>query len=155
MGYISFRTAIGDLTLFDEAGEIVSLEWGWVPGRKQTPLLIDVVEVVREYFVSGRISVNVPLRPKGTEFQLRVWAAVQALPSGQTMTYTDLARVVESGPRAVAGACSRNPIPILIPCHRVVGIVTLGGYSGEGGCQTKRTLLQLEGSQTSQSREHV
>ena len=71
------------------------------------------------------------------------------------MTYTDLARVVESGPRAVAGACSRNPIPILIPCHRVVGIGTLGGYSGEGGCKTKRTLLQLEGSQTSQSRTHV
>ena len=155
MGYISFRTVVGDLTLFDEAREIVSLEWGWVPTRQPPPLLLDVVEVIREYFVNGRISKSVPLRPKGTEFQLRVWAAIQKVPSGRTMTYTDLARDIHSGPRAVARACSRNPIPILIPCHRVVGIVTLGGYSGEGGCQTKRTLLQLEGSQTSQSREHV
>ncbi len=148
MGYVSLRTLIGDLTLFDEAREIVSLEWGWVPARQPTPLLLDAVEVIREYFASGRISKSVPLRPKGTEFQLRVWAAIEKVPSGRTVTYTDVARDIHSGPRAVARACSRNPIPILIPCHRVVGIEDLGGYSGEGGCETKRTLLDLEGVYT-------
>lgn len=151
MGYVSLRTLIGDLTLFDEAREIVSLEWGWVPARQPTPLLLDAVEVIREYFASGRISKSVPLRPKGTEFQLRVWAAIEKVPSGRTVTYTDVARDIHSGPRAVARACSRNPIPILIPCHRVVGIEDLGGYSGEGGCETKRTLLDLEGVYTAKN----
>jgi methylated-DNA-[protein]-cysteine S-methyltransferase len=70
---------------------------------------------------------------------------MQAIPYGETRSYGDLAEAVGSAPRAVGGACGRNPIPIVIPCHRVLAKTGLGGYSGEGGLATKRRLLALEG----------
>jgi len=70
---------------------------------------------------------------------------MRTIPRGATRTYGALARDLASGPRAVAGACARNPISILIPCHRVVGATGLCGYSGGGGAATKRALLRLEG----------
>ncbi len=70
-----------------------------------------------------------------------------AIPYGQTRTYKAIAQELSSGPRAVGGACGRNPLPILIPCHRVLGSSgKLGGYSGGGGIETKRALLRLEGA---------
>jgi methylated-DNA-[protein]-cysteine S-methyltransferase len=88
-----------------------------------------------------------PLTPAGTPFQRRVWATLAEIPFGQTRSYGDLARELGSGPRAVGGACGRNPIPLLIPCHRVLTADGhLGGYSGQGGLVTKMQLLRHEGA---------
>ena len=87
-----------------------------------------------------------PLAPAGSGFRQRVWQAMQAIPVGETRSYGALARALGSAPRAVGGACGANPIPILIPCHRVVAGGGLGGYSGGAGLATKIALLKLEGA---------
>jgi len=91
---------------------------------------------------------GLPLAPSGTEFQRQVWQALQAIPPGEVRAYGELARLVDSGPRAVAGACRRNPIALVIPCHRVVAADGIGGYSGATGGDAvarKRWLLAREG----------
>lgn len=78
------------------------------------------------------------------EFAGRVMRAMAAIPYGETRTYGQLAANVESAPVAVGGACGRNPLPVVVPCHRVVGAESLGGYSADGGTETKRRLLEHE-----------
>lgn len=91
-----------------------------------------VIARLRTYFTnpgdSGRD--EVPLAPVGTEYQQRVWRALRSIPSGEVLTYADLARELGSAPRPVGQACRRNPIPIFIPCHRVVSSGGVGGYAG-------------------------
>ena len=87
------------------------------------------------------------LAPQGTEFQRRVWDALLEIPPGQTRTYGELARDLRSSPRAVGGACRRNPIPLLIPCHRVVAANGVGGFAGQTSgrwMDIKRWLLSHE-----------
>jgi len=83
----------------------------------------------------------------GTQFQLRVWQAIHAIPFGETRTYGQLAALLGSGPRAVANACGANPLPIIIPCHRVVAKSGIGGFmqGKKNGVLVKRWLLQHEG----------
>lgn len=86
--------------------------------------------------------------PKGTSFQHKVWQALRSIPVGKTLTYGDLARALKTAPRAIGQACRRNPLVILIPCHRIIGAQHLGGYSGarEGKWLViKKWLLQHEG----------
>ena len=90
---------------------------------------------------------DVPLAPQGTEFQLTVWKALGDVPFGTTATYGDIARAIGqlTATRAVGAANGRNPIPIIVPCHRVIGASgELTGYSGGGGIETKRRLLDHE-----------
>jgi methylated-DNA-[protein]-cysteine S-methyltransferase len=89
--------------------------------------------------------------PAGTPFQRRVWQRLSAIPAGETLTYGALARELGTSARAVGGACRTNPIPLVIPCHRVVATNGLGGYSGERGgdwLAKKRWLLAHEGVPT-------
>ena len=84
----------------------------------------------------------------GTDFQIKVWNAISKIPKGKVKTYKELARSIRKpkASRAVANACSKNPFPIKIPCHRVIrSDGKLGGYSGKGGIKTKRKLLRSEG----------
>jgi len=111
------------------------------------PLLRRAADQLRAYFQGRRRSFSIPLAPVGTPFQQRVWAALQRIPFGETITYGELAR--QAGrPRAIraAGAANgRNPISIVIPCHRVLGKDgSLTGYGG--GLAKKRALLELEGA---------
>lgn len=90
-----------------------------------------------------------PLAPAGTAFQKRVWAAIAAIPRGQTRRYGDLARTLASGPRAVGQACGANPFPLIVPCHRVVAAGGLGGFAGAHAgflIDVKRGLLAREGA---------
>ncbi|HEX4259981.1 MAG TPA: methylated-DNA--[protein]-cysteine S-methyltransferase [Acetobacteraceae bacterium] len=148
MSQLSLHSPIGDLTLSEEAGAIVSVDWGW--GRDQTPtaLLQRAANALHAYFDGALSGFDLPLAPPGTDFQCRVWQALQAIPPGTTTTYGGIARVCGSAPRAVGQAVGANPIPILIPCHRVVATSGPGGYSGAGGLATKRFLLALEARTT-------
>jgi methylated-DNA-[protein]-cysteine S-methyltransferase len=146
MPYLSFSSPIGDLTLFEENGCIVSLDWGRVPGASETPLLLRARDQLDEYFTGTRRTFDLPLAPTGSAFQLSVWKALATIPYGQVERYGDLAGRLGTAARAIGGACARNPIPVIVPCHRVVaGHGALGGYSGQDGLDTKRFLLTLEG----------
>jgi methylated-DNA-[protein]-cysteine S-methyltransferase len=96
------------------------------------------------YFDGAALPDDLPLRPAGTAYRQKVWQALRAIPAGETRSYIDIARVAGGSPRSVGGANAANPIPILIPCHRVVATTGIGGYSGGGGLETKKALLALE-----------
>ena len=146
MPQLSFHSPIGDLTVSEEDGALVSVDWGRSRDQDGTLLLCTARDQIQEYLKGKRTDFDLPLRPKGTAFQMRVWTAMQKIPFGKVQTYGALAKRIKSGPRPVGTACSANPLPIVIPCHRVVATGGgLGGYSGEGGLDTKRTLLALEG----------
>jgi methylated-DNA-[protein]-cysteine S-methyltransferase len=146
MTQLSFSSPIGDLTLFEEEGHIAALDWGWAMKGESSKLLERARGQVIEYLTGKRRDFDLPLAPHGTHFQQRVWKAMQSIAYGKTKSYGELAHKLKSGPRAVGGACGKNPIPIIIPCHRVLGSHGhLGGYSGQDGIVTKRWLLTLEG----------
>lgn len=145
MPQLSIHSPIGDLSVSEQAGKIVSMDWGWGAIQNQTPLLLRAKVQLEEYFDRQRTVFALPLNPPGTEFQNRVWAEMAKIPYGRTISYGDLAATLETSSRAIGQACARNPIPIIIPCHRVVARAgRLGGYSGDGGRETKRALLNLE-----------
>lgn len=146
MSYLSYKSPLGDLTIFEEDGKLVALDWGWVEGGSETPLLVAARDQLEEYFDGQRQSFDLPLAPSGTAFQHKVWGAMRRIPYGQVRRYGEVAAELGSAPRAVGTACGRNPLPIIVPCHRIVGASgSLGGYSGLEGVETKRFLLRLEG----------
>lgn len=101
-----------------------------------------------QYFKDGCGTFDLPLVLQGTEFQRRVWSLLRAIPAGETRTYGALARELRSAPRAVGQACRANPLPIVVPCHRVVGAQGLGGFAGDTSGRrlaVKRWLLRHEG----------
>ncbi|WP_455222840.1 methylated-DNA--[protein]-cysteine S-methyltransferase [Kaarinaea lacus] len=91
----------------------------------------EVVEQLNAYFMDPDYQFSMPLSPGGTSFQKRVWRLLRRCPKGKVWSYGDLAKRIKSGPRAVANACRRNPIPIIVPCHRIVSATGIGGYSGK------------------------
>lgn len=151
MDILRFDTPLGPMALEEEGGAITRL---WLPGQpvppspgRETPLLCRGRQELWEYLAGERRDFDLPLHPRGTPFQRRVWQALGDIPYGQTRTYAQIARAVDSprGFRAVGMANHRNPIPILIPCHRVVGSGgALTGYAG--GLELKKALLALEGA---------
>ena len=145
MPFITLQSPTGPLTIFEEEGEIIVVEWGRASDSTETPLLLKAKEQLEEYFAGERDVFDLPLRPEGTDFQQAVWQQMRAIPYGEIKTYGDLAKTLGSHARAVGGACGRNPIPILIPCHRVMGVGgKLTGFSGGEGVTTKEALLRLE-----------
>lgn len=145
MPQLSLMTPLGEITVSEEDGAIVALDWGRGRDQTETPLLRKAREQLHDYFDGARTGFDLPLAPYGTEFRQRVWAAMRAIPPGETRTYGEVAKLIGSAPRAVGQACGDNPIPIIIPCHRITGSNgALGGYSGAEGPATKRVLLALE-----------
>jgi len=146
MTHLSFPSPVGWLTLVEQDDCITALQWGERADPAATQLLRRARAELDAYFAGERRAFTLPLAPAGTAFQRRVWQALTGIEFGSTRSYGDLARTLDSGPRAVGGACGRNPIPLLIPCHRVLAADgRLGGYSGQGGLATKAALLRLEG----------
>lgn len=147
MSQISLHSPVGDLTLFEYDGAIVAVEWGWVPDQEESPLLAEAQRQLDAYFCGDLMTFDLPLNPAGgTAFQHKVWQAMTRIPYGHTRTYSDVADELGSSPRAVGGACGKNPLPILIPCHRIIGRNgSLRGYTGSDGIDTKKRLLLLEG----------
>lgn len=148
MPFISVNSPVGPLTIFADDDAIVAIDWGWPPETDEppTPLLERARDQLEAYFDGTLTQFDLPLSPHGTAFQRKVWAAIAAIPFGKVRTYGDLARELGTAPRPLGGACGRNPIPIVIPCHRVLGMNgSLGGYSGMDGLETKEALLRHEG----------
>ena len=146
MPSLSIPSPIGDLTIEEQGDAIVAIHWANRPAGNGSPLLAEAVRQLQAYF-DGKLSrFDLPLAPAGSDFEKRVWSAMQQIPYGETRCYGDLAADISSAPRPVGRACGHNPIPIVIPCHRVLAKAGLGGYSGAGGLDTKQALLRLEGA---------
>ena len=112
-----------------------------------TPLARQVCAQLKAYFADPRTRFDLPLAPRGTPFQQRAWRALRRIPSGTARTYGELARTLKSAPRAVGGACRANPIPIVVPCHRVVAANGPGGFMGATrgrAMDIKRWLIEHE-----------
>lgn len=142
----AIKTPIGPLTLQADEVAVTAIRFGAGGAQDASPLLDAAEAQLREYFAGARRTFDLPLAPHGTAFQQRVWAALRAIPYGETRTYGELAAAIGSpnASRAVGMANHRNPIPIIIPCHRVIGANgTLTGYAG--GLEVKQKLLALEG----------
>ena len=147
MSQLSLHSPVGDLTVFEDDGAIVALDWGWGADQSETPLLTEAVRQLNAYFDGDLTDFDLPLAPHGTDHQKRVWGAMSQIPYGGTLSYGALAKEAGSIALAVGTACGTNPIPIIIPCHRVLAASDkIGGYSGDGGVETKVALLQLEGA---------
>ena len=144
MPHLSLHTPIGDITVFEEDGAIVSLDWGWVREQARSAVLDRGQQQIEAYFDGELTDFDLPLAPVGTAYRLEVWRALCEIPYGETRSYLDIAHKVGGSARSVGQANGHNPIPLIIPCHRVVAATHIGGYSGGEGLLTKRWLLALE-----------
>jgi methylated-DNA-[protein]-cysteine S-methyltransferase len=144
-------TPIGRLVLESDGDVLIGI---WLPpqskapvgsGEDAPPVLKDTVTQLEEYFAGERTEFDLPMELDGTAFQKDVWTELTRIPYGETISYGELARRVgrPKGPRAVGQANGKNPIPIIVPCHRVLASNGIGGYGG--GLPMKRTLLAVEG----------
>lgn len=145
MPRLTLDTPTGPLTVTETGGAITAVTWG-AGGTDETPLLVEARAQLAAYFDGTRNRFELPLRVEGSEFQRAVCDAMLAIPPGETRTYGDIARDLDHPAQAVGQACGGNPIPVIIPCHRVLAAGGLGGYSGGGGIETKVWLLRHEGA---------
>lgn len=137
---------VGRLTLTEQDGAITALEWRDEDAPPNTDLMKRAAGELAAYFAGGHTAFTLPLAPRGSAFQQEFYHALCAIPHGETRTYGDLAADLGVSAQAIGQACGANPIPILIPCHRVLASTGLGGFSGAGGVETKVALLKLEGA---------
>jgi len=145
MKQASLSTPFGDLIVTEKDGAITALGWGLAAGQDRSEVLDTALRQINEYATGQRQHFDLPLRVTGSDFQRAVCAAIAAVPFGHTRTYGEIARDLGVPAQAVGGACGGNPIPILVPCHRVMGAKGLTGFSGAGGVETKVALLRHEG----------
>jgi len=140
---LGIRTAHGEVTGIEYLSRSERALAPTEPAAKRA------VKEIERYFADPRHRFKLPLAPRGTPFQRRVWEAIAAIPVGESRTYGEIARIVRSAPRAVGGACGANPIALVVPCHRVIGSKgSLGGFmNAEEGdpLAIKRWLLKHEG----------
>ncbi|WP_299352202.1 methylated-DNA--[protein]-cysteine S-methyltransferase [uncultured Shimia sp.] len=139
------QSPVGLLRITEEDGAITRVNWG--RGRQDdSPLLRRAVEQLDEYFAGTREAFDLPMHVAGSDFQRAVCDAMSAIPFGYTKTYGEIAKDLGVPAQAVGQACGGNPIPIIVPCHRVMGAKGLTGFSGAGGVETKVALLRHEGA---------
>ena len=155
LSYKEMESPVGKLKLVANANALVAILWERErPNRvklemlecdPQQPILLEAERQLKEYFSGTRNEFNLPLEPAGTEFQKKVWQALREIPFGQTRSYLDLANSIGSAKavRAVGAANGKNPLSIVVPCHRVVGADgALTGFAG--GLEVKAKLLAHE-----------
>ncbi len=153
MNYQYLDTPIGRLRLVSDGSHITAIEFEQCPGdtgsdrQCSDPVLADCATQLTEYFEGQRQRFDLPLAPAGTTFQKAVWQTLRDIPYGELRSYRDIAAALHKprAVRAVGAANGRNPIPLVVPCHRVIGSDgSLTGFAG--GLEMKRTLLELEGA---------
>jgi methylated-DNA-[protein]-cysteine S-methyltransferase len=148
------ETPVGRLAVEADDDAVTGLRWASpqehaseeTRGRAPGAMLKEATRQLDRYFAGKLKRFDLPLAARGTDFQQRVWAMMREIPYGGTATYGGMAMALGSGPRPVGMACARNPLPIIVPCHRVLASGGKeGGFSGGKGLPTKRQLLALEG----------
>ena len=145
--YRNIMGPIGDLTLISDGQSLIEIKFGHVINtvNSNKPILLETEKQLSEYFKEDRKVFSIKLDPIGTEFQLTVWNKLLQIPYGETISYQELASRIgkKNASRAVGNANGKNPIPIIIPCHRVIRKNgSFGGYAG--GLKVKKYLLELE-----------
>jgi len=145
MAEMAVESPFGPLSVGELDDAIVAINWQAPPQSDETHLLSRAAEQLAAYFAGELVSFDLPLRPSGDEFQQSVCQAMLAIPFGETTTYGEIAKQLDTYGQPVGNACGANSIPIIIPCHRVLAANGLGGYSGEGGVERKIELLKHEG----------
>jgi methylated-DNA-[protein]-cysteine S-methyltransferase len=149
--YLAMDASVGRLVLESTDDVLTGI---WLPNNLRVvpegdaaspPVLLEARAQLEQYFAGERTAFDLPMDLMGTPFQRDVWAELCRIPYGEAISYGELARRVgrPTGPRAVGQANGRNPIPIVVPCHRVVAGNGIGGYGG--GVPCKQALLELEG----------
>jgi methylated-DNA-[protein]-cysteine S-methyltransferase len=131
---VPFLTAGHKLGIFINGDALAAIEFlksSVTDKAPETELARKVVVELLNYFSNPAWGFSLPLDPQGTTFQQRVWQALREIPAGEVQSYGQLARQLNTGARAIGNACRNNPIPIVIPCHRVVAAKGMGGYSGQ------------------------
>ncbi|MDX1442156.1 MAG: methylated-DNA--[protein]-cysteine S-methyltransferase [Gammaproteobacteria bacterium] len=149
MAWTQLETPIGRLQVESDGESIIALHFNGALDDSQRDdsmsLLATAAMQLQQYFSGERNSFDLPLLASGSEFQKRVWTALQEIPFGETRSYKQLAEAIgdPAASRAVGSANGANPIPVIIPCHRVIAADgSLGGYSG--GLEIKQRLLEIE-----------
>ena len=145
MPVIAVNTPVGRLGIAERDGRVVRVSWSASAQGEPTPLLAEAVHQMAAYFAGDLKEFDLPLDPGGDDLERGVFDAMRAIPYGQTRTYGDIAGDLGTYGKEIGQACAANPIPVIIPCHRVLSATGLGGYSGQGGIETKIALLKLEG----------
>ena len=145
MYFQTMNIPFGPITLFSTNDKIISIKFCKTKGYYPNEILNEASFQINAYF-NGRLNrFDLPIKTVGTAFQKKVWKQIIHIPYGKTLNYKQIAINLKSSPRAVGHACGKNPIPIIIPCHRVLGSNNkLGGYSFANGKQTKLSLLKIE-----------
>ena len=146
MPVANFDTPVGRVALVEEDGHITRVTWKERAEDGLTPLLAEALKQLEAYFDNELEAFDLPLAPRGTDFQQQVYEAMKRIPLGETTTYGTIAKELGVPAQPVGQACGSNPIPIIIPCHRVLAAEGLGGFSGAGGVETKVQLLRHEGA---------
>lgn len=150
-------TPVGRLSVAGDGQAITKVRWvapdvGDPQAVDGDPIVEEARRQLRAYFDRQLKRFDLPLLPKGTEAEKKIWHVMRNIPYGATMTYGEMAVAVGGDPKAgdardIGKACGANPIPVIIPCHRVMAAGgRMGGYSGRGGIETKRKLLAFEGA---------
>ncbi|MBF0125473.1 MAG: methylated-DNA--[protein]-cysteine S-methyltransferase [Magnetococcales bacterium] len=142
-----YHSPVGWLCISVLDGSVRALHWSSSDGHPTiapNAVARRATDWLDSYFRGTILPISFPLEPAGTPFQRRVWQLVSTIAPASVFSYGDLARDLGSSARAVGQTMAINPIPILIPCHRVTGKRSLGGYSGGGGAATKQWLLEWE-----------
>ncbi len=146
-----FDSPIGRLAIYFEAGAVCELNFlqqADPEASTETSLMAEFSAQLQGYFSSSVSPFSFPVLLRGTDFQQRVWHALQRIPAGEVRTYGQLAKQLHSSARAVGNACRHNPVPLLVPCHRVVSASGIGGFAGSTDgveIRIKRWLLRHEG----------
>ena len=141
---------VGRLAIEADHDAVTGVRWA-SPGERtrdkaESAVLKEAAHQLDRYFARKLKRFDLPLAARGTDFQKRVWTMMSDIPYGETATYGGMAMALGSGPRPIGMACARNPIPIIVPCHRVLGSGGKeGGFSGGKGLPTKLQLLAIEG----------
>ena len=143
---ITFKTSIGNIQLVSKNKEIVSIQFTTKKVKQSNLALLNKTKKqIEEYIVGQRKLFDIKINPEGTKFQKTVWKKLYTIPYGKTVSYLKLANRLNTSPRAIGNACGKNPLLIVIPCHRVLSIKKeLTGFSALAGIITKKKLLKIE-----------
>lgn len=138
------QTRFGKLGVKSNGSHITALHWDAEPLGEGSALLAEAVAQLEAYDVGKLTAFDLPLAPNGSDFQQQVYTAMLAIPYGETLTYGEIAQALGCPAQPIGQACGANPIPVIIPCHRVLSKNGIGGFSGAGGVEGKIALLKHE-----------